>query len=143
MIKSLLLKSLLKSLPMIESHLLICSRTSLSTSLLQNYVIASQSQRKVRGRPLYHGGGGGYTTSWGPCSNTVSKLGESKQFRLLKNHQHFSTDLGFFFLKCCTKVHLYYMTPSTILKFGSIVCKNVYGEVNFSTPSMVDYVKKA
>ena len=40
--------------------LLICSRTSLSISLLKHYVIASQSQRRVRGRPLYHWGVGLY-----------------------------------------------------------------------------------
>ena len=38
---------------------MICSRTSLSISLLKHYVIASQSERSVRGRPLYLSLGGG------------------------------------------------------------------------------------
>ena len=51
---SFLLFSLSSSSPPFD-----CSRTSLSISLLKHYVIASQSQRRVRGRPLYHWGGVG------------------------------------------------------------------------------------
>ena len=33
---------------------------------MKHYVIASQSQRRVRGRPLYHGGGGAVIQLPGP-----------------------------------------------------------------------------
>ena len=50
------------------------SRASLSISLLKHYVIASQSHRRLGGRPLYHWRGG-YTASWDPCG-VINKISQ-------------------------------------------------------------------
>ena len=49
--------------------------TSLSISLLKHYVIASQSQRRVRGRPLYHWGEGWAITKESQRKASVSLEG--------------------------------------------------------------------